>query len=201
MSKYIIINLNQTVSRFQQEELKLEKQRWIVFGVILFLFLSISIWFSIINYNANSLITERKLTIDNINKEINSLKKEGQINLSKKDIESLYKLEGERIFWTDKLQVLANITPINMAITELEFDKKKFNISAVTRLSDDLKEFDVVENFIQLLEQNEEFSNDFTSIKFISSERIRSRGSESFTFKVEAKLKSKKKRSKKVRKK
>jgi len=197
MSKYIIINLNQTVSRFQQEEIKLERQRWIVFGSIIIFFVGISIWFGIINYRTNSLLKERENTIANINEEINTLKKEGQINLAKKDIESLYKLEKERIFWTNKLQVLADITPINMAITELEFGKKKFTISAVTRLGDDLKEFDVVENFIDLLEENGDFSQDFTSIRFVNSERVRSRGNESFIFRIEAKLKSKSKRSKK----
>ena len=98
MSKYIIINLNQTVSRFQQEEIKLERQRWIVFGSIIIFFVGISIWFGIINYRTNSLLKERENTIANINEEINTLKKEGQINLAKKDIESLYKLEKERIF-------------------------------------------------------------------------------------------------------
>ena len=88
-----------------------------------------------------------------------------------------------------------------MAITELEFSKKKFSISAVTRLGDDSKEFDVIEYFIELLKENEYFSKDFTSIKFSSSERINSRGNEIFTFKVDCLLKSKSKRAKKKRRK
>ena len=88
-----------------------------------------------------------------------------------------------------------------MAITELEFNKKKFSISAVTRLGDDSKEFDVIEYFIELLKKNEYFSKDFTSIKFSNSERINSRGTEIFTFKVDCLLKSKSKRTKKKRRK
>ena len=200
-NKFISINLNQTVNRFQLEEMKLERQRWILFGIISTVLVGLSIWFLVLNNSSNSLIASRGIIIKEINTEINELKKDGQINLAKKNIESLYKLENERIFWVNKLQTLADITPINMAITELEFNKKKFSISAVTRLGDDSKEFDVIEYFIELLKKNEYFSKDFTSIKFSSSERINSRGAEIFTFKVDCLLKSKSKRTKKKRRK
>jgi hypothetical protein len=200
-NKFISIDLNQTVNRFQLEEIKLERTRWIIFSIISMIMLGLSIWFFILNSSSNSLISSRGVIINEINTEINELKKEGQINLAKKNIESLYKLENERIFWVNKLQTLADITPINMAITELEYNKKKFSISAVTRLGDDSKEFDVIEYFIELLKKNEYFSKDFTSIKFSSSERINSRGAEIFTFKVDCLLKSKSKRTKKKRRK
>ena len=200
-NKFISIDLNQTVNRFQLEEIKLERTRWIIFSIISTILLGLSIWFFILNSSSNSLISSRGVIINEINTEINELKKDGQINLAKKNIESLYKLENERIFWVNKLQTLADITPINMAITELEFNKKKFSISAVTRLGDDSKEFDVIEYFIELLKKNEYFSKDFTSIKFSNSERINSRGTEIFTFKVDCLLKSKSKRTKKKRRK
>ena len=200
-NKFISIDLNQTVNRFQLEEIKLERTRWIIFSIISTFLVGLSIWFFILNLSSNSLINARGVIISEINTEINQLKKEGQINLSKKDIESLYKLENERIFWTNKLQTLADITLINMAITALEFNKKKFSISAVTRLGDDSKEFDVIETFIESLKENEHFSKDFISIKFSNSERINSRGTEIFTFKVDCLLKSKSKRAKKKRRK
>ncbi len=200
-NKFISIDLNQTVNRFQLEEIKLERTRWIFFSIISMIMVGLSVWFFILNSSSNSLISSRGVIINEINTEINEMKKDGQINLSKKNIESLYKLENERIFWVNKLQTLADITPINMAITELEFNKKKFSISAVTRLGDDSKEFDVIEYFIELLKKNEYFSKDFTSVKFSSSERINSRGTEIFTFKVDCLLKSKSKRTKKKRRK
>ena len=200
-NKFISIDLNQTINRFQLEEIKLERTRWIIFSIISIILVGLSVWFLILNLSSNTLISSRGVIIDEINAEINELKKEGQINLSKKDIESLYKLENERIFWTNKLQTLADITPINMAITELEFNKKKFSIVAVTRLGDDSKEFDVIETFIESLKENEHFSKDFISIKFSNSERINSRGTEIFTFKVDCLLKSKSKRAKKKRRK
>ena len=156
-NKFIVINLNQTVNRFQLEEMKLERTRWIIFGAISFIMVGLSVWFLILNSSSNSLISSREAIINEIKTEINELKKEGQINLAKKNIESLYKLENERVFWVNKLQTLADITPINMAITELEFSKKKFSISAVTRLGDDSKEFDVIEYFIELLKKTNIF--------------------------------------------
>ena len=59
----------------------------------------------------------------------NNLKKKGQINLSKNDINNLYKFELKRIFWTEKLIALSKITPNDMAVTKLEFKGKKLFIS------------------------------------------------------------------------
>ena len=49
--KYIIIDLNQTVSRHQLEELQQEKNRDIIMGSVVFVLTAIFIWFNIINYN------------------------------------------------------------------------------------------------------------------------------------------------------
>ena len=198
-NKFILINLNQTVSRFQLEEEKAEKNRWIVFGVIASLFLILILWFATINFSINNLISDRRVTIENLENEIESLKKEGQVELSKADIESLHKLDNERIFWANKLLILSEITPVEMAITEIEYDKRKLIIAAITRLNEE-KEFEIVKSFIELLKSNEEFSKDFSSIQFLKSERTRVRGQENMIFKVEAKVKSKSKRSKAKRK-
>ena len=37
--KYIKINLNQVVSRFQMEEMRLERNRWYIAGTLIFCFL------------------------------------------------------------------------------------------------------------------------------------------------------------------
>ena len=203
-NKFILINLNQTVSRFQLEEEKAEKNRWIIFGVIASLFLLSIVWFITINYSINNLISERQATINKLENEIESLKKEGQVELSKSDIESLHKLDNERIFWANKLLILSEITPPEMVITEIEYDKRKLIIAAITKL-DEEKEFEIVKSFIELLKINKEFSEDFRSIQFLKSERIKVRGpgnkkEPAMIFKVEAKVKSKSKRSKAKRK-
>ena len=194
-NRFILINLNQTVSRFQLEEEKVEKNRWIIFGSIISFFILLIIWFVTINYSISSLISDRQDTINELQKDIEELKKDGQVELSKADIQSLHKLDNERIFWANKLLILSEITPVEMAITEIEYDKRKLIIAAITRLNEE-KEFELVKSFIELLKTNEEFSKDFSSIQFLKSERTRVRGQENMIFKVEAKIKSKSKRSK-----
>ncbi|MBT6870719.1 MAG: PilN domain-containing protein [Candidatus Marinimicrobia bacterium] len=197
--KYIIIDLNQTVSRHQLEELQQEKKRDIIMGSMVFVLTAIFIWFNIINYNLSSIIIEREVRIENLNAKILNLKSEGKINLSKKDVESLYKFDAKRIFWAPKIMALTNLTPETMSITQIEFLRKKMNISAITELEDDVKEFDVVESFISKLKSSDEFFADFESIRFLNSSQDNVKGHKTFTFKIEAKLKSVTKRKKKKR--
>ncbi|MBT5078709.1 MAG: PilN domain-containing protein [Candidatus Marinimicrobia bacterium] len=197
--KYIIIDLNQTVSRHQLEELQQEKKRDIIMGSMVFVLTAIFIWFNIINYNLSSIIEEREVRIENLNAKILNLKSEGKINLSKKDVESLYKFDAKRIFWAPKIMALTNLTPETMSITQIEFLRKKMNISAITELEDDVKEFDVVESFISKLKSSDEFFADFESIRFLNSSQDNVKGHKTFTFKIEAKLKSVSKRKKKKR--
>ena len=126
----IKINLNQTVSKAQLDQLKEEKSRWIIFGVICTLFLSTIIWFFIINNRLNYIISEREKTISDIISKTEKLKSKGKINLSKKDINNLYKVETKRVLWADKLMALSKITPEDMAITKIEFKNKRLNLSA-----------------------------------------------------------------------
>ena len=197
--KYIKINLNQVVSRFQMEEMRLERNRWFLGVGISLCFLLLFSFMSYTNYEMNELIEKRETNIENLNQKINKLKKEGEINLSKKDIESLFNFESKRRYWTPKIQALADLTPIGMAITELEFSKQKLLITAITRIEEGVKEFDVIEDFIHLIENEPNFKDDFQYIKFINSSKEKSKGQETFTFKIEAKMdkKTKKKKGKK----
>jgi len=197
--KYIIIDLNQTVSRHQLEELQQEKTRDFIMGSVLFVLISIFIWFNVINYNLSSIIEEREARIDSLNTKILSLKSEGKINLSKKNVESLYKFDEKRIFWAPKLMALTNLTPETMSITQIEFLRNKLNISAITELDADVKEFDVVESFISRLKSSDKFFADFESIRFLNSSQDNVKGHKTFTFKIEAKLKSVSKRKTKKR--
>ena len=103
MKKFILIDLNQTVSRAELSALKEEKQRWMFFGLVSFLFVILLGWFISINLSMNNLINAREETITDIIEKTNQLKKDGQINLAKSDIESLYDIEQQRVLWATKL--------------------------------------------------------------------------------------------------
>ena len=62
----IKINLNQTISKAQLKEIKQEKDRWIVFGIICALFIASISWFYFLNNKLYNIISERELTIEKI---------------------------------------------------------------------------------------------------------------------------------------
>ena len=190
---FIKINLNQTVSKAQREFIIEEKNRWYIFMGICALFLVSFMWLIFINSRLNHTISVRNNTIKSILKQTEELKSEGKINLSKKDINNLYKIETSRILWAEKLIALSKITPDDMAITKIEFKGGRLNISAVSNLGSGQKEFTVVENFMKKIEQNEQFKKDFKDIKFENLDKEFSKTDELLSFRVEAKLKKNKK--------
>ena len=190
-SKLIVINLNQSLSAFELEQKKKDILRWITFICIVTLFIGNLAWFIQINYKINSLIDKRKSTISKLIENTKSMKQSGQINLSKKDIENLYSVEKNRVRWADKLKELAYVTPEDMAITGIKFRNKKITINAISLINESDKEFSIVENLINTLQNNDVIAKDFSSIKFKSAQRKITRGQEILMFVIEAKLSKK----------
>ena len=186
--EFIKINLNQTVSKAQKDFIEQEQKRWYVFFSICIVFISTIIWLFFINSKMQYVINERNKTIENIISNTAKLQSSGQINLSKKDINNLYKVESKRIFWTEKLIALSKITPEDMAITKIEFKGKKLYISAISNIGSGEKEFTVVENFMKKIDSNNEFNKDFKDIKFDFLDKEKTKNDELLKFKVEAKL-------------
>lgn len=190
MNKNILIktNLNRTYSSAKLQEKRGERNKWIIFGFITLGFLVNLIWFIKINISIDNLITQRQDTITQLIEDTNKLQQNGQINISKLDIENLYKIESHRIKWADKLKELAIITPEDMAITGLEFRNEKLIINAISLINESEKEFSIVENLIKTLQENEIIAKDFSSIRFKKSQRKITRGQEILVFVIEAKL-------------
>ena len=185
---FIRINLNQMVSRFQLEEMVLDKQQWNITYAMIALFVVSILFLNYNNIKYNNIIDERNQNIENLETNIRKLQKDISINLSKKDIESLFKFESNRQYWTPKLQALASLTPLNMVLTEIEFVKNKLRITAMTKLEEGVKEFDVIEEFMNLFREDENFLTNFNNIKFVSSSREKTNKSATLSFKIEAKL-------------
>ena len=187
--KYIIINLNQTVSRHQLDELKLEKKRLNIIIGVSGLLLLLLIWFNMINMDLSSIIETRQKKISTLTEKTEALNSNTEINISKKDVKALHSFDKKRIFWGKKLKVLSEITPQSVSITSIELTKRELNISAVTEIDDDLKEFDFVVEFISKLKNNTDFMNDFINIKFLNSTQESIKNKKVFSFSITAKLK------------
>ncbi len=197
MSKYIKINLNQVVSRFQREEMELNRKRTYIALALSISFICLFSFMSYTNYKLNELINLRKAEIRKIESDIASLKKEGDIDLSKKDIEGLFSFESKRTYWIPKLQALADITSPKMAIAEIEFARGRLFITGITGIDENIKEFDIVEEFMNKMKEDDAFKNHFKDIRFVNSFTDQIQGQPTFTFKIQAKLNKKTKRRRK----
>ena len=187
MNKLIKINLNQTINKAVLAEMKKEQSRWMMGGLIFILMLISLILILTLNSSLGTLIDKRNERINQIITDTKALKEEG-IDLSKTDIETYYDFEVNRIFWANKLQQLSKITPDYMAITNISYDNGRMVISAVSQVNPEEKDFKVIDHFVNLLKNTEEFNKDFAEIKFQNSERIVSRNVEVITFQVYAKI-------------
>ena len=186
----IKINLNQTVSKAQLEQIKEEKQRWILFGFIILLILSSLSWFYMINRKLNYVIDSRKNTINEIATKTKELTSKGQINLSKVDIKNLHKLENKRIYWSDKFLELSKMTPEDMAVTRFEFKGKNFSLEGIGNLLEGEKPLEVTSDFMKMIEKNETFNKDFKNLKVwkVAKKEHGKNNQDIIEFRIEAKL-------------
>ena len=209
---FILINLNQNISKARQAAYKGNRDKWIIFGLLCFMYIGLIAWFINVNSNYNKLISLREDTISKIKKDTRDLKKEikrqleernknlneanndkvNLLNLSKKDIELAYKIGEKTIPWSEKLIQLSEITPEDMCITKLEYANNTLNISAISKIKDKTqKDQKILNDFITLLEGHEDFGKEFVEYELRNSKRV-SRGSNPYyQFQISAPLKKK----------
>ena len=142
---------------------------------------------------------QKKNEITDVKKQIQDLQAKGK-NLSKQDIMSFADLESGRTLWAKNFELLGKMTPDDMALTGLKFNKrnKKLYIEGISVVYKDEEEYEVVHDYINRMKRNSEFSNRFPKIKFRQGSLKKVRGQEIVHFEVEAAIKpsSKKKRNK-----
>ena len=189
---FILINLNQNISKARKVAQKEERDKWIIFGLLCFVFVGLSAWFFHINSNFNALIQARENTIESIKTKTTNLKKDAKINLSKGDILSSYDLGKHHIPWSNKLIQLAEMTPDNMCITKLIYDAKSLSISAISRIEEEnKKEQQILNDFMNSIQSNEDFYKEFDEIKIKKTKKSQSQSNVFLAFEISAKLKKK----------
>jgi len=73
-----------------------------------------------------------------------------------------------------------------MAITGLRFKRNKLKIKGIALTFEDQKDFKIIDEYIQTLRRNKEFSNNFSKIKYIGHSKVKVRGQEIVRFEIEA---------------
>ena len=200
MKNFIKINLNKTDSKEVRVQRWKERGRWTIFSVIILSLFTANIIILLIGSGYSRLIAQKKSEITEVKKQIQDLQAKGK-NLSKQDIMSFADLESSRTLWAKNFEMLGKMTPDDMALTGLKFNKrnKKLYIEGISVVYKDEEEYEVVHDYINRMKRNSDFSNKFPKIKFRQGSLKKVRGQEIVHFEVEAALKpsSKMKRNKK----
>ena len=189
MSKhYIVINLNKAESAETRLARIREQVRWGIFGVLMLLLVSVNFQVWMISNGYNDIISQKKEEIDRLKDEIDKLQSEGK-NLSKGDILSFADLEQDRFLWAQILEKMGRVTPDDIAITGLRFKREKLIIKGIALTFEDRKDFEIIDEYVQTLRKNKEFSNNFNRIKYVGHNKVNVRGQDIVRFEIEAKVK------------
>ena len=195
MSKdYIIINLNKAESAETRMDRIRERARWGIFSFLLVLLIGVNIQVFRVNFGYNDIINQKKMQIQRLKSEINKLESEGK-NLSKEDILSFANLEQERFLWAENLEKMGSVTPDDIAITGLRFKRGKLIIKGIALTFEDRKDFEIIDEYVQTLRKNKEFSNNFKRIKYVGHSKISIREQEIIRFEIEASVKKLKRKT------
>ncbi|MAM42860.1 MAG: PilN domain-containing protein [Candidatus Neomarinimicrobiota bacterium] len=189
MSKhYIVINLNKVESAETRLARIREQVRWGIFGVLMLLLVSVNFQVWMISNGYNDIISQKKEEIERLKDEIDKLQSEGK-NLSKGDILSFADLEQDRFLWAQILEKMGRVTPDDIAITGLRFKREKLIIRGIALTFEDRKDFEIIDEYVQTLRKNKEFSNNFNRIKYVGHNKVNVRGQDIVRFEIEAKVK------------
>ncbi len=104
--------------------------------------------------------------------------------ISEADVSDLHALTEERIFWTEKVEIIAEVVDTAIAITGLIYDDSRLVIRGITRVDQRSNSFPQISLFIDTLKTKAAFTRDFPRIEFSSSDRMTTKGQNIMSFEV-----------------
>lgn len=190
-AQYYKINLNKASNRLDQYENTRKRRKIVSIGL---LFLLVLFGSGFVYYRANLVqktIQAKQAELQDIQTKIDQLEASTEY-LSPEDIFTLANVTRARMTWSEKLAVLADILPKDICITELTYDNglKAFMIKGISKVRTDMKDLDLVVSIIDILKAQPEFTNNFSEIKFQSSQRIKHNNQEIVKFEIACLLKA-----------
>ena len=184
-AKYYSINLNKASNRFDQFEQSQKRRKTVTLAVF---FVLLAVIMGAVGYKAY--LTQK--TMDGLNAELKAiddkivLLEASSDYLSPEDLFTLANITRSRTIWSEKLLVLGNILPDDVAITELSYDREvnAFIIKGISKVKQGKKDLDLVVAIINLVKSQGDFSRDFSDIKFQSSRRVKYQSQEMVRFEI-----------------
>lgn len=171
---YFGINLN----KFGDERLKALKEKRTYYNtVIAFILIVIAIsgftYYN--NLNLEKKIQTRKEQLANIKEQISSydniVSSTSSENLEK-DMEQFAQAYNRRIFWTKKLQALAEITSDSLAISQFSYKNGNWDLVGLIKAKKHEVPQDIINKYRTSLIEREEF-NDFRSVEFVNRDLVK----------------------------
>ncbi len=192
--QYILINLNKAESAETLQARVRERARWVIFGILIALLIGVNAKVWIISAGYDKIIDKKETEIARLKDEIDKLQSEGK-NLSKGDILSFADLEQDRFLWARNLEKMGALTPDDIAITGLRYKRQKLIIKGIALTFEDRKDFEIIDEYVQTLRNNKEFSNNFSKIKYVGHSKVNVRGQDIVRFEIEASSKRSRKKN------
>ncbi len=173
-AKLFLINLNKASNRFDQFEQAQKRKKVISIIMFFVVMLAIAGAAGYGSFQTTLKINKMRDEVKSIEEKIAALESSADY-LSPEDVFTLAEITMGRLVWSEKISVLGNILPKDVAITELVYDDRMnaFLIKGISRVKADMKDLDLVVSIIDIIKAHEGFSSDFTEIKFQSSQRVR----------------------------
>lgn len=175
------INLNKygELRKQIETEKKVYKNTILTFVISMVVLYGFTLW---INFDLNNKLQNRKKLLKNIKNEIKQFQTSGDF-LSKKDLQNLEKV-SDRVFWTKKLEALADKTSDKIAITHFSYSRDNLRLFGITRIDKEEKEHDLINEFIISLQNNKQISGDFPNIQFVKSRRDKEKDVDIIRFEI-----------------
>ena len=184
-AKYFSINLNKASNRLDQMEQMQRRRKVVSIGAFYAVMILIAAAVGYRSYRTDLKIDRMREEVAAIEEKITRLESSTDY-LSPEDIFTLSEVATSRLVWSEKIAVLGNILPKDVAITELVYDDRLqvFLIKGISKVRPGLKDLDLVVAIIDVVKSNQDFSSDFSEIKFQSSQRIKQEEQEMVKFEI-----------------
>ena len=147
--------------------------------------MNVRVW--MISRGYDRVIDQKRTEIEELAEQIKKLRSRGK-NLSKNDIMSFADLEQDRFLWARNMELLGTMTPDDMAIIGMRFKRDKLTIKGIALTFEDRKDFEIIDEYVQTLRDNKEFSDNFIRIKYVGHQKVDIRGQQIIRFEIVASI-------------
>jgi Tfp pilus assembly protein PilN len=166
---YFKINLN----KLEDTSLALKKKRaelslFISLAFLVLLLFSAALY---INIRLSRKENAFEKTIHDLKAQIKQLQ-ESEHFISEAEVYSLNRLNSQRVFWTKKLESLANMVGDKISLTEIKYNRGVLYIRGIAKVKRTQNNFNLVSDFLERIKADKNFTRDFRKIDFRSSSRV-----------------------------